>query len=90
MAWTTQSRNVFFYALFVSQFSSFIYVVVVFLIEKIPHCVCFSGDRYCPLLQEEGGVDKIHLLMTTYPADSNLSKISADILDKLKKHVLSR
>ena len=32
MAWITQRRNIFFYALFVSQFSSFTYVVVFYLI----------------------------------------------------------
>ncbi|XP_076463188.1 protein zyg-11 homolog B-like [Babylonia areolata] len=49
----------------------------------IQHVCSRNGERYCPLLNEEGGVEKIQRLKTTYPADTSLSKISANILDRL-------
>ncbi|KAK7100174.1 hypothetical protein V1264_023165 [Littorina saxatilis] len=64
--------------------------VQLWAVWAIQHVCSKNGDRYCPLLQEEGGVDKIHRLMTSYPADTNLSQISASILDKLNRHVRSR
>ena len=46
------------------------------------------GQRYCPLLQEEGGVEKIHQLMAAYSPDSLHYQISANILQLLKEPVV--
>ncbi|KAL8572518.1 hypothetical protein ACOMHN_019557 [Nucella lapillus] len=49
----------------------------------IQHVCTRNGERYCPLLHEEGGVEKIELLKRNYPSSMPLFKISANILDKL-------
>nr|KAG5711819.1 hypothetical protein BaRGS_023583 [Batillaria attramentaria] len=64
--------------------------VQLWAVWAIQHVCTKNGDRYCPLLQEEGGVDKIHRLMTTHAAESNLSQISSNILDRLNQHARAR
>ncbi|XP_025110002.1 protein zyg-11 homolog B-like [Pomacea canaliculata] len=64
--------------------------VQLWAVWAIQHVCTKNGDRYCPLLQEEGGVDRIHRLIMTHNADSSLSQISSDILDRLSRHVRAR
>ncbi|KAK7504037.1 hypothetical protein BaRGS_00004769 [Batillaria attramentaria] len=64
--------------------------VQLWAVWAIQHVCTKNGDRYCPLLQEEGGVDKIHRLMTTHAAESSLSQISSNILDRLNQHARAR
>lgn len=56
----------------------------------IQHVCTRNGDRYCPLLLEEGGVERIRNLISAYPSDSMLSKISANILENLVKPFISQ
>ncbi|XP_071119076.1 protein zyg-11 homolog B-like [Haliotis cracherodii] len=62
--------------------------VQLWAVWAINHVCTKNGKRYCPLLKEEGGVEKIHQLVVA-STDLNVVGISKTILSLLQEHVKS-
>ena len=68
------------FSIFLLQTLAHIKILLVFNPDVNSVLLAFSGDRYCPMLEEEGGADILRQLISNPESNKHVVQISKDIL----------